>query len=117
MCQKEVKKYENTAVRLLKASQQIAREILAAELGSPSAEVPAPAGEGKRIEALEAALEPFARFFKSELHDLSPASDATVFAAFQDQTNGMPLADLSIADVRRAWSVLNHNTKTEESNG
>lgn len=55
---------------------------------------------------LRKALEPFAHFFKSEVHDLSVASDATIFAAFQDQATGAPLADLSIADVRRAYAVL-----------
>ncbi|HEX5933757.1 MAG TPA: hypothetical protein VFY63_06300, partial [Pseudorhizobium sp.] len=57
-------------------------------------------------EKLRKALEPFARFFKSELHDLSVASDATVFAAFQDQATGAPLADLSIADVRQAYAAF-----------
>ena len=62
------------------------------------------------IERLREALEPFARFFKSELHDLSPASDATIVAAFQDQATGAPLADLSIADFRRAWDTLTKET-------
>ena len=55
----------------------------------------------KLAEAMEV-VRPFAEFFKSDHHDLSPASDATIVAAFQDQRTGTPLADVSIADFRAA---------------
>lgn len=58
---------------------------------------------------LQAALEPFARFFKSEEHDLSPASDTTIVATFLDQETKLPLAELYISHFREAARALSPN--------
>lgn len=61
-----------------------------------------------RVAKLEEALRPFARFFKSEEHDMSPAEDSTIFATFLDQETKLSLAELTIADIRAADAALNH---------
>jgi hypothetical protein len=55
-----------------------------------------------RVKVLEEALFPFSLFFKSEKHDLSPAKDHTIVASFLDQDTKLPLAELTIADFRKA---------------
>jgi hypothetical protein len=55
-----------------------------------------------RVKVLEEALAPFSLFFKSEKHDLSPAKDHTIVASFLDQDTKLPLAELTIADFRKA---------------
>lgn len=65
-------------------------------------------------ERLRAAMEPFARFFKSDNHDLSVAQDHTIVATFLG-ADKLPLAELTIADFRRAHAAL--SGKTEDDRG
>jgi len=66
---------------------------------------PAPAPGQVSQADLIAALAPFARFFRSDEHDLSPAPDQTLVASFLDQVHKLPFAELWIADFRRAYRV------------
>jgi hypothetical protein len=59
-----------------------------------------------RVKVLEEALTPFSLFFKSEKHDLSPAADHTIVASFLEQNTKLPLAELTIADFRKASAAL-----------
>ena len=57
------------------------------------------------IERLQEVLRPFALFFKSDEHDLSPANDATIAATFLGEDR-LPLAELTIAHFRQADAAL-----------
>lgn len=70
-----------------------------------TAEVRADAQAIAAVPAMVEALKPFVRFFKSEIHDLSPADDNTPVAAFRGE-NGEPLADIWIGDFRSAYEAL-----------
>lgn len=54
--------------------------------------------EAERNDALRL-MQPFARFFKGERHDLSPAADATIVTTFLDDQK-LPLAELFVSDFR-----------------
>lgn len=59
------------------------------------------------ISELLEALRPFAQFFKSDRHDLSPAKDHMIATTFLDQETNEPLAELWIKDFRRAYEIYN----------
>lgn len=59
-----------------------------------------------RVQRLTEALAPFANFFQSPEHDLSPAKDDTPVAVFQDQRSGVPFASVHVGDFRAAFATL-----------
>lgn len=68
------------------------------------------------FERIIAALEPFAKFYKSEKHDFSPANEGMIVATFLDQNTKEPLAELLMSDFKRAYETLSeYKTKYAEN--